>query len=557
MATADEYANWIVANEAKKGTPEFDTVASAYKDALSQQGKSAVQAYADQSAQKSADPTGAFTQNAIAGLGRGTYRAALGLGDIITGIGNRITTNGTPWVSDKDAAEFKSIIDDRNRTDKPLMHTGGGVIGDVAANLLETAGLPMGGLKSQVAVGTALGASQPVGTGESRLGNAVAGGGGALAGNLLTRGAARIISPNTSPEVKALLDQGVSLTPGQTLGGIAKATEDKLTSFPILGDFIKNAQGRSIEDFNRAAYNRALGPIGENAGKDFPVGREGMAIVKQKLGDAYDKLLPKLSFKADQQFGQDVSNLTSLANAGSGTALPASQAQRFNDILKDTVVRRMTPQGNMSGDVVKIVEEDLGKLAKGYSSDPSFDNRQLGTALAQLQAHIRDNLMRSNPAEAKTLQAINEGYANFTRLRRAASSTGSDMGVFTPAQLANAVKAGDSSVGKGNTAIGEALMQDLSDAGKRVLPNKVPDSGTPARALLAAAVAGGGALLHPAIPAAIATGAGVYTRPGQSAISTLLARRPEIAVPISELLRQASPYAAIGGAAALPLLGQK
>lgn len=31
MATADDYASWIVANQAKKGTPEFETVAQAYK----------------------------------------------------------------------------------------------------------------------------------------------------------------------------------------------------------------------------------------------------------------------------------------------------------------------------------------------------------------------------------------------------------------------------------------------------------------------------------------------------------------------------------------------
>lgn len=33
MATADQYAEWIVANQAKKGTPEFETVAAAYKQA--------------------------------------------------------------------------------------------------------------------------------------------------------------------------------------------------------------------------------------------------------------------------------------------------------------------------------------------------------------------------------------------------------------------------------------------------------------------------------------------------------------------------------------------
>lgn len=36
MATADEYARWIVENQAKKGSPEFETVAKAYQEAKSQ-----------------------------------------------------------------------------------------------------------------------------------------------------------------------------------------------------------------------------------------------------------------------------------------------------------------------------------------------------------------------------------------------------------------------------------------------------------------------------------------------------------------------------------------
>lgn len=37
MATADQYAQWIVENSAKKGTPEFDTVAKAYEQAKAEE----------------------------------------------------------------------------------------------------------------------------------------------------------------------------------------------------------------------------------------------------------------------------------------------------------------------------------------------------------------------------------------------------------------------------------------------------------------------------------------------------------------------------------------
>jgi hypothetical protein len=37
MATADEYAAWIVKNSAKRGTPEFETVAQAYQIAKAEE----------------------------------------------------------------------------------------------------------------------------------------------------------------------------------------------------------------------------------------------------------------------------------------------------------------------------------------------------------------------------------------------------------------------------------------------------------------------------------------------------------------------------------------
>jgi hypothetical protein len=36
--TAEDYASWIVANKDKKGTPEFETVATAYQQALDAEG---------------------------------------------------------------------------------------------------------------------------------------------------------------------------------------------------------------------------------------------------------------------------------------------------------------------------------------------------------------------------------------------------------------------------------------------------------------------------------------------------------------------------------------
>jgi hypothetical protein len=39
VATADQYAAWIVANKAKKGTPDFETVAAAYREAVAEESR--------------------------------------------------------------------------------------------------------------------------------------------------------------------------------------------------------------------------------------------------------------------------------------------------------------------------------------------------------------------------------------------------------------------------------------------------------------------------------------------------------------------------------------
>jgi hypothetical protein len=146
--------------------------------------------------------------------------------------------------------------------------------------------------------------------------------------------------------------------------------------------------------------------------------------------------------------------------------------------------------------------------------------------LDDLNQSVQDLVQRSNPKFATRLKAINTGYANYVRVRRAASSAGAVDGVFTPAQLSAGVRGSDTSVGKGAYARGDALMQDLSDAGKSVLPSKIPDSGTPERLLWALGSLGAGFHFNPAIPAAQLGAASLYTRPGTAIVRHALTSRP-------------------------------
>ncbi len=421
-----------------------------------------------------------------------------------------------------------------------------------------TDGLGVPGLLGQSAVtGAGLGLLSPLTDqpenywGEKAL-QAGAGAAFGVVGGKIVQGAGKILNPVLDAGKQALIDAGVNLTPGQLAGGMAHTIEDKLTSVPVLGDIIKGAQGNGIGSLNTAVYNRTLRPLAD-AGFDInvptTVGRDAVDSVTDQVKNAYNTLLPKLSFTADPQFASELQNIKGMA-----AQLPPAQATQFNNILKNNLFNKMTPQGNMNGESLKAVESDLGTLAKGYQGDALFDNRQLGNAIQSTLESVRSSLGRTNPEFAPQLQKINESFANLVRLQKAAASTGAKDGVFTPAQLSQAVRASDSTVRKNAFARGQAFMQDLSDPAKSVMPSTIPDSGTAGRGFLGLGTAAlaGGHFVNPAIPAVAGVAALPYTSAGQKIMQALITSRPQISRTIGKgLLDNAGTLGLLGVPAAV------
>ncbi len=449
--------------------------------------------------------------------------------------------------------------------DAALMDTGAGMAGNVVGNI-GMALLPGGALKGlglvskipavsrvgnalmapkslggAVGLGAATGLVQPATNSEERVTNAAIGGAGGAAGQLAIKGVSRVLAPQTDAAVKALMDQGVTPTTGQILGGVAKRVEDAATSIPILGDVIRSRQKGVIKEFNDAAINRSLAPIGE---KVTATGREAIDEASKKIGAAYDKVIPNISLKADDAFDSQINSLRGLVQN-----LPEAEAKQFESILKTHLTDKFTDSGLMAGQTFKEVESQLGRLSRGYAGDANFDKRQLGSALQEAQASLRDLMKHQNPKYAKELGDANEAWANFVRVQGAAGMQGAKDGVFTPAQLSSAVRGQDKSLRHGAFAKGDALMQDLSDSGQKVMNSSVPDSGTPYRAALGLASAGGLAAVNPAALAGTIGASALYTPQAQKVIAALLTQRPDLARNLGHVFQKGAGLGAIPGAA--------
>lgn len=328
-------------------------------------------------------------------------------------------------------------------------------------------------------------------------------------GNALTRGAARVRARPPS-QARQLANEGVTLTPGQMAGGVAKRAEDVLTSAPLTGASINARRAEGLADFNRAAYNRALSPIGRSVSAADDVGREGVGAVRREISAAYTQALNGVQVAPDQQFAAEVTQAVRAAS-------PAVRKE-VQDLVDGIVGAQFT--GPITGQAWKAVDEQLGaaiaSARTGAARDPV--KRFTADALIKVRQAHQGVLQRVNPQAAQAVSQADEAFANFARIRQGAQSIGADEGVFTPAQLQRAVQAGDASAGNGQFAQGDALMQDLSEAGKSVLPSKVPDSGTALRLATGAGLYGGitGAVSPGAALAAVGAdvaGSAIYSRP--------------------------------------------
>lgn len=374
-------------------------------------------------------------------------------------------------------------------------------------------------------------------------------GSGAIAGKI-SNVLASVAAPTLRPFVKKLMDEGVELTPGMMKGGIAKRLEDQITSIPITGDAITAARQRAYVQFNRAAWNRALEPIGEKMPDNIPMGRAAADYVGDRLSAAYKRILPNVNVSAnpaDPAFRKFLGDLQSAA-ADARTMLPDAQFNQFERFVRSQIEQKITNAGGViDGSTVNGIDSMFGSEVRGYSKSGEHDIRKLGSALGEVQAAFRNLIENQNPAQRDALQATRRGYANYVRVAKAASAAGTatNEGIFSPSQLNQAVRAEDNTTRHLGYARGKALLQDLSDAGQAILPNQYPESGTARRLMLGGGTFGLAELLHhPEILLGLGGAAIPYTPPVSKAVNAAVNKLAQMPAP---RLQNALALAARGG----------
>ena len=404
----------------------------------------------------------------------------------------------------------------------------------------------LGAATQGAAIGAGLGAIRPIDAeGDEyhrrlmdnlRFG-ALAGGFGGMASNLV----GRALAPRIDPKVQRLHEAGVELTPGQVMGGTARKIEDQLASYPL---GIDTARRRGIESFNRAVANEVLEPIGKRVPRNAPVGRDLVESVKDTISSAYDDALSRIPpLRRDADFKKLLRNIRQ-------ADIDSDEAKK---IFQNAITRKVMPflnKDTIDARALQNATSELQRLASNYRSDSGVAMRQVADAFDGARKSLLGLVAQRVPEAAPKLEAANAAYARFVRMQTAAGMQGATDGVFSPAHFSYAVRQADNSVRHGAYASGNALMQDLSDAARAVLPQTVPDSGTAGRALTGLIVSGGASswLKSPTPLAAFLASQALYSRPiNQAIVNTMLATRPPAVVAAGEAVRR------MGAPVAVPL----
>ena len=418
----------------------------------------------------------------------------------------------------------------------------------VAGMFAGSRALAPGALAGDALYGAAYGAGE---NNDNRLGGAALGAGLGAAGGVLGRGLL-----NTAGSVARgarglggnLLSQGgVSLTPGQRLGGAAKSFEDKLTSVPVLGDLIGKRRDEGLDAFNLGTFRQFDPSI-------TATGTEGIKQARDVIDKAYGRALDGVRLTPDEAFARDYQGALAL-----GGRIPGREKD-YTFMVQQHVDPNMA-EGEITGKGLQAALKGIRRDRRSLASQPR--GADFADAASLMENALLNLAERGAPGTRDALAEANRLYGT-KKILEDAVLAGQNTGYrFTPAQLGRSMKTNTKRFG-GQTKAAEGDMPffDWQQAGQDILPSKIASSGTADRAMAAMAIPGmlGGAgaaahfgLIDPSTAATVAALSLPFTKTGMKAADRALSKRAGWMINLGDAAKR---RARLGGMFGAPLLLQ-
>lgn len=403
------------------------------------------------------DPTSgmSFTEKLLAGVGKAFVDTGRGVKQIV-------------------GLRSREEVDRDKELDAPLMKTGAGLTGNIlgnAAMFAPVAFVPGANTYTGAALaGSVAGASQPVGTDESRLTNAAIGGGAGVAGQALGNTLGRAIKPvasRLSPEKFALATaasrEGIPLSAADLTGSRPlKIAESVMENLPLTAGSQLARSDAKQRAFTSAALSRA-GIQGDSAGSAV-------------LGTAKDALGKQMGAIASQNAIDMAPVLPKLANIVDDASkhLPPDAAAKVATAADQ--ILSQTKNGILSGDNYQGWREPLRAMAKKGDETARYFSQMRGLLDTEFKAQLTG-------ADAALFSDASRKYANLKTIAQAMGGAGNlpAQGQISPSQLAAALSG---SVGREGKALGRGDLNELTRIGQLFVKDQIPNSGTAQRQLM-------------------------------------------------------------------------
>ncbi|MDM0082345.1 hypothetical protein QTI17_17265 [Variovorax sp. J31P179] len=325
------------------------------------------------------------------------------------------------------------------------------------------------GAVADIAANAGLGAIEGYANGEDPLASGLKAGAGASAGRALplalraasvpVRGAVNRLTSGIRPEAQALLDAGITPTPGQAMGpGIVAALEGASKHLPGYGGAVQKAQLRTGEQYAAREVADAMSAL-PNAPQ---ITEQGLAAVRRAndmLKQSYEQVVP-LTHWTPQSL--DAAVQVSRGAVDHNPLMNDAQRAGFNGWVNQNVqplLDAAAQQGTAAipGRLARDLDIQIGALVRKFNG-ANPETHALADAFSELQKNLRGALDAANPQVKAQLEATNAAFANMIPVATAFDRAGGK--IPTPDQFRRAAAKGgalDISGGKLNDAAMEVI----------------------------------------------------------------------------------------------------